>query len=61
LTSRGISNLSAESDVTSFTPGGVPRVLDDVVIRSITNSKDTVVKVGATASIRVDTRLVKLE
>jgi hypothetical protein len=61
LTGRGISDLSAESDVSSFTPGGVPRVLDDVIIRSVTNSKNTVVKVSSTASIRVDTRLVKLE
>jgi len=61
LTGRHVVDLSAESDVTSLTPGGVPRVLDDVVIRSVTNSKNSVVQSGATAGIRVDTRLVKLE
>jgi len=43
-----------------LSPGGTPRVLNDEVILSVTNSSDSVVKSGS-ASSRDNTRSVELE
>ena len=59
-----VDNL--ELDVTIFTPGGAPRVLDLVirsaVLNAVTNGKDTVIELGAAASsVLEDTAGVALE
>ena len=58
--------VSAHEDVTLVTPGGAPRVLDDVVVlrvlATITNSQNTVIELsGRALGLVVDTRFVELE
>lgn len=53
-------DVSAHADVTLLTPGGSPRVLDDPVVSSVTDSQDTMIQLF-TASSGKNTTLVMLE
>jgi len=63
LTAVGVGALD-EEDVSLQAPAGAPRVLDLPVVlarhSAVTNSEDTVVKVGSTCGIH-DTTRVELE
>jgi len=53
-------DVSAHADVTLLTPGGSPRVLDNPVVSSVTDSQDTMIQLF-TASSGKNTTLVMLE
>lgn len=53
-------DVSAHADITLLTPGGSPRVLDDPVVSSVTDSQDTMIQLF-TASSGENTTLVMLE
>ena len=59
------TGLNTDFDVSGISPGGAPRVLNEVVrgtvFGSISDGEDTVVKLGSASRSGEDTRLVHLE
>ena len=59
------TGLNSDLDVSGGSPGGAPRVLDEVVrgtvLGSISDGEDTVIELGSASGSGEDSRLVRLE
>ena len=64
-TADSLSGFNSDLDVSLISPGGTPRVLDEVVgsvvLNSISDGEDTVIEVSSTSASTEDTSLVDLE